>query len=65
LLNHILNKNLIKNNISDLNITRFYPLEKQIYFSNALIKSKHYNPNNNKYLEDIKINDNILIIFLK
>ena len=58
LLNHILNKNLIKNNISDLNITRFYPLEKQIYFSNALIKSKHYNPNNNKYLEDIKINDN-------
>ena len=58
LLNNILNKNLIKNNISDLNITRFYPLEKQIYFSNALIKSKHYNPNNNKYLEDIKINDN-------
>ena len=54
ILNNILHKDLIGYKFMDLNITRFFPKEKKINFSNDLIKSQNPNPNS----EEIKNNNN-------
>ena len=54
ILNQIMHRDLYKYQLNDLNITRFYPKPKQIYFSNDLIKSIHYKSNS----EEIKNNYN-------
>ena len=54
ILNNILHKDLIGYKFMDLNITRFFPKEKKIIFSNDLIKSQNPNPNS----EEIKNNNN-------
>ena len=43
ILKNILHKDIIGYQFVDLNITRFYPKEQLIYFSNELIKRKHNN----------------------
>lgn len=53
ILNNILHKDLIGYKFNDLNITRYSPTKKPIYFTNDLIKSKH----NKHYSEEKKNSD--------
>ena len=54
ILNNIMHKDLSGYKFMDLNITRFFPKEKKINFSNDLIKSKNPNPT----AEETKNNNN-------